>query len=124
MCKRVLSSFHSRFLFYIVFGAVVRFYNLHIIFDRLACKYKAGTSIPFQGKSRNKGEFLWYSRACSDLKPKLAYKFELNISVYKFYSLFLLTPSLPECLMEFCKATLTFKSADEILRCDHSNESY
>ena len=26
--------------------------------------------------------------------------------------------------MEFCKATLTFKSADEILWCDHSNESY
>ena len=25
--------------------------------------------------------------------------------------------------MEFCKATLTFKSVDEILRCDHSNES-
>ena len=26
-----------------------------------------------------------------------------------------LTLSLPECLMEFCKATLTFESADEIL---------
>ena len=26
-----------------------------------------------------------------------------------------LTPSLPEYLMEFCKATLTFESADEIL---------
>ena len=26
-----------------------------------------------------------------------------------------LTPSLPECLMEFCKASLTFESADEIL---------
>ena len=36
---------------------------------------------------------------------------------------FLLTPSLPEYLMEFCKVTLTFESADEILRCDHSNES-
>ena len=34
-----------------------------------------------------------------------------------------LTPSLPECLMEFCKVTLTFKSVDEILWCDHSNES-
>ena len=34
-----------------------------------------------------------------------------------------LTPSLPECLMEFCKASLTFESADEILWCDHSNES-
>ena len=34
-----------------------------------------------------------------------------------------LTPSLPECLMEFCKASLTFECADEILWCDHSNES-
>ena len=34
-----------------------------------------------------------------------------------------LTPSLPEYLTEFCKATLTFESADEILWCDHSNES-
>ena len=25
--------------------------------------------------------------------------------------------------MEFCKVTLTFESADEILQCDHSNES-
>ena len=25
--------------------------------------------------------------------------------------------------MEFCKVTLTFKSVDEILCCDHSNES-
>ena len=29
--------------------------------------------------------------------------------------LVLLTPSLPEYLMEFCKVTLTFESADEIL---------
>ena len=34
-----------------------------------------------------------------------------------------LTLSLPECLMEFCKVTLTFQSVDEILWCDHSNES-
>ena len=34
-----------------------------------------------------------------------------------------LTLSLPECLMEFCNVTLTFESADEILWCDHSNES-
>ena len=34
-----------------------------------------------------------------------------------------LTLSLPEWLMEFCKVTLTFESVDEILRCDHSNES-
>ena len=30
---------------------------------------------------------------------------------------------MSECLMEFCKVTLTFESADEILWCDHSNES-
>ena len=35
----------------------------------------------------------------------------------------ILTLSLPEYLMEFCKVTLTFESADEILWCDHSNES-
>ena len=34
-----------------------------------------------------------------------------------------LTLSLPECLMEFCKVTLTFESVDEILWCDHPNES-
>ena len=34
-----------------------------------------------------------------------------------------LTLSPPECLMELCKVTLTFESVDEILRCDHSNES-
>ena len=34
------------------------------------------------------------------------------------------TPSLPECLMEVCKVTLTFESIDEILWCDHSNESF
>ena len=34
-----------------------------------------------------------------------------------------LTLSLPECLIEFCEMTLTFESADEILWCDHSNES-
>ena len=27
-------------------------------------------------------------------------------------------------VITLCKAGLTFKSADEILRCDHSNESY
>ena len=32
--------------------------------------------------------------------------------------------SLPECLMEFCKVKLTLESVDEILWCDHSNESY
>ena len=34
-----------------------------------------------------------------------------------------LTLSLPEYLMEICKVTLTFESADEILWCDHSNET-
>ena len=49
----------------------------------------------------------------------------LVIGKAKPVSLYLksLTPSLPEYLMEFCKATLTFESADEILWCDHSNES-
>ena len=30
-------------------------------------------------------------------------------------SFILLTLSLPECLIEFCKVTLTFESVDEIL---------
>ena len=34
-----------------------------------------------------------------------------------------LTLSLPEYLMEVCKVTLTFESVDEILSCDHSNET-
>ena len=34
-----------------------------------------------------------------------------------------LTLSLPDCLMGFCTVTLTFDSMDEILWCDHSNES-
>ena len=34
-----------------------------------------------------------------------------------------LTLSLPECLMESCKVTLTFESVNQILWCDHSNES-
>ena len=33
------------------------------------------------------------------------------------------TLSPPECLMEFCKMTLTFESVDEILWCNYSNES-
>ena len=37
--------------------------------------------------------------------------------------MFFLTLSLPKCLIEFCKVTLTFQYVDEILRCDHSNES-
>ena len=41
----------------------------------------------------------------------------------KDQSIFSLTLSLPECLMEFCKVALTFKSVNEILWCDHSNET-
>ena len=36
---------------------------------------------------------------------------------------YLLTLSLQECLVEFCKMTLTFESVGEILWCDHSNEN-
>ena len=32
-------------------------------------------------------------------------------------------PLPPECLMELCKLTLTFESVDEILWCDHSDET-
>ena len=46
----------------------------------------------------------------------------LKISFPCSSCLWLLTPSLPECLMEFCKASLTFESAHEILWCGHSNE--
>ena len=35
----------------------------------------------------------------------------------------LLTLSLPEYLMEFCKVSLTFEPVDQILWCDHSNET-
>ena len=41
----------------------------------------------------------------------------------KFWIFFILTLSPPDCLMAFCKVTLTFESVDEILWCDHSNES-
>ena len=34
--------------------------------------------------------------------------------IYLFIFINILTLSLPECLMEFCKATLTFESMDEI----------
>ena len=34
---------------------------------------------------------------------------------FSFHGLKSLTLSLPECLMEFCKVTLTFESMDEIL---------
>ena len=34
----------------------------------------------------------------------------------------LLTPLIPESIMETCDVVLTFESVDEILWCDHSNE--
>ena len=34
-----------------------------------------------------------------------------------------LTLSLPESIMETCSVVLTFESVDEILWCDHSNET-
>ena len=34
-----------------------------------------------------------------------------------------LTVSLPESIMETCSEVLTFESVDEILWCDHSNET-
>ena len=47
-----------------------------------------------------------------DLIDTLRYWFHTKLSL-----------SLPKCLMEFCKVTLTFELADEIVQCDHSNES-
>ena len=41
----------------------------------------------------------------------------------KSYDVFLLTLSLPECLIDFCEVTLTFEFVDVFLWCDHSNES-
>ena len=38
-------------------------------------------------------------------------------------SVFFLTLSLPESIMETCGVVLTFESVDEILWCDHSNET-
>ena len=34
-----------------------------------------------------------------------------------------LTLSLPESIMETCNVVITFESVDEILWCDHSNET-
>ena len=36
---------------------------------------------------------------------------------------FFLTLSLPESIMETCSVVLTFEFVDEILWCDHSNET-
>ena len=57
--------------------------------------------------------FVWNSKLCT---------------ISSFLFLFILachcvTLSLPECLIGFCKVTLTFESVDEILWCHHSNES-
>ena len=50
---------------------------------------------------------------------RLLGKFKKKVSITALVGITL----LPEYLMEFCKATLTFESADEILWCAHSNES-
>ena len=44
------------------------------------------------------------------------------IYISRFPVTFLLTLSLPESILETC-AVLTFESFDEILWCDHSNET-
>ena len=46
-----------------------------------------------------------------------------NKKYYSYIFQISLTLSLPECLMEFCKAALTFESLDETLWSDHSNET-
>ena len=46
-----------------------------------------------------------------NLSPKKTFQFSLNIS-------------LPESIMETCSVVLTFESVDEILWCDHSNETF
>ena len=50
-------------------------------------------------------------------------KLNLNIDEPLEVNVKKLALSLPEYLMEYCKVTLTFESADEILWCDHSNET-
>ena len=40
-----------------------------------------------------------------------------------FEAIFQLTLSTPESIMETCSVVLTFESVDEILWCDHSNET-
>ena len=46
-----------------------------------------------------------------------------KLMLWDFRNFSLLTRSLPECLMEFCKVNLTYESVDEILWCDDSNET-
>ena len=58
--------------------------------------------------------------SCSKVKlPLLGTGKEFIGEMGKLYYLLVLavflTPSVPECLMEFCKVSLTFESADEIL---------
>ena len=65
----------------------------------------------------------WFSLFCSPIVKVLTRPFclvFLRLSLQSSVCLYL-TFSLPECLMEFCK--VTFESVDEILWCDHSNES-
>ena len=86
-------------------------------------------SYPFRSSESQVTVYKKVVRNCPNIKM-LKQRLSLPIFSNSWYFFFLLlnkkcclTPSLPECLVEFCKATLTFESADEILWCDHSNES-
>ena len=60
---------------------------------------------------------------CRDVLGCLAFTQTIRLEITRKINI-TLTLSLPEYLMEFCKVTLTFESADEILWwCDHSNET-
>ena len=92
----------------------------------LLFKRKAKTSLR-QFYSKNNGTVLFFKRyldirtfsffACYNGYQGWIWM-KLKKSSASFYTL-----SLPECLMEFCKVTLTFESAVQILRCEYSNES-
>ena len=77
-------------------------------------------------RCRNKRRLLSASRPWRKLcrnvwRNWLKYTQQMFVSTILFASD--LTLSLPECLMEFWKVTVTFAFVDEILWCDHSNES-
>ena len=48
---------------------------------------------------------------------------QCHVKPTTFTSLNLLTLLLPESIVEICSVVLTFESVDEILQCDHSNET-
>ena len=80
-------------------------------------------------------------KRCSHLNKSLPlalgkYIFEHCYYVYHFFPtccaaeiifclciMFVSTLSLPESIMETCSVVLTFESVDELLWCDHSNET-